>query len=65
MIGRVMTFLELGPGRDFVLLALPKTASTTLERTLAPYATEVVDSPPGRKHLPAPGFVPTRAHELA
>jgi hypothetical protein len=65
MIGRVMTFLELGPGRDFVLLALPKTASTTLERTLAPYATEVVDSPPGRKHLPARGFVHTRARELA
>ena len=36
-----MTFLELGPGRDFVLLALPKTASTALERTLSPYATEV------------------------
>ena len=61
----VMTFLELGPGRDFVLLALPKTASTALERTLAPYATEVVSAPPGRKHLPARGFVHTRAHELA
>lgn len=65
MIGRVMTFLELGPGRDFVLLALPKTASTTLERALSPYATEVVSSPPGRKHLPARGFVHTVAHELA
>jgi hypothetical protein len=65
MIGRVMTFLELGPGRDFVLLALPKTASTALERTLSPYATEVVSSPPGRKHLPARGFVHTRAPELA
>lgn len=62
---RVMTFLELGPGRDFVLLALPKTASTTLERTLAPYATEVVSAPPGRKHLPARGFVHTRAAGLA
>lgn len=62
---RVMTFLGLGPGRDFVLLALPKTASTTLERTLSPYATEVVSSPPGRKHLPARGFVHTRSHELA
>jgi hypothetical protein len=61
----VMTFLELGPGRDFVLLALPKTASTALERTLAPYATEVVSAPPGRKHLPARGFVHTTAHELA
>jgi len=65
MIGRVMTFLDLGPGRDFVLLAMPKTASTSLERTLAPYATEVVGSPPGQKHLPARGFVHTRAPELA
>ncbi len=60
-----MTFLELGPGRDFVLLALPKTASTALERTLSPYATEAVSAPPGRKHLPARGFVHTKAHELA
>src|SRR5688572_14309395 len=62
---RVMTFLGRGPGRDFVLLALPKTASTSLERTLSPYATEVVSSPPARKHLPARGFVHTKAHELA
>lgn len=62
---RVMTFLGLGPGRDFVLLALPKTASTSLELTLSPYATEVVSSPPARKHLPARGFVHTTAHELA
>lgn len=62
---RVMTFLGRGPGHDFVLLALPKTASTSLERTLSPYATEVVSSPPGRKHLPARGFVHTKAHELA
>ena len=61
----VMTFLGRGPGRDFVLLALPKTASTSLERTLSPYATEVVSSPPARKHLPARGFVHTKAHELA
>ena len=60
-----MTFLELGPGRDFVLLAMPKTASTSLERALAPYATEVVGSPPGQKHLPARGFVHTRAPVLA
>jgi hypothetical protein len=60
-----MTFLGLGPGRDFVLLALPKTASTALERTLSPYATESVSAPPGRKHLPARGFVHTKAHELA
>lgn len=62
---RVMTFLGRGPGHDFVLLALPKTASTALERTLSPYATEVVSAPPGRKHLPARGFVHTVAHELA
>ena len=60
-----MTFLGLGPGRDFVLLALPKTASTALERTLAPYATEVVGSPPAQKHLPARGFVHTRMDGLA
>lgn len=60
-----MTFLDLGPGRDFVLLALPKTASTSLEQALAPYATEVVGSPPGQKHLPARGFVHTRARGLA
>jgi hypothetical protein len=62
---RVMTFLARGPGLDFVLLALPKTASTSLERSLSPYATEVVGSPPARKHLPARGFVHTKAHELA
>jgi hypothetical protein len=61
----VMTFFDRGPGRDFVLLALPKTASTTLERTLAPYATEVVSSPPARKHLPARGFVHTVSKDLA
>ena len=32
MIGRVMTFLGLGPGRDFVLLALPKTASGKIRK---------------------------------
>ncbi|QBX57179.1 hypothetical protein EXE58_18260 [Nocardioides seonyuensis] len=53
----MMTFLQHG----FVLLALPKTASTTLEGALAPYASLVVSSPPGRKHLPARGFL----HELA
>ncbi len=62
---RVMTFLGRGPGHDFVLLALPKTASTSLERTLSPYATEVVSAPPHRKHLPARGFVHTVAHDLA
>ncbi len=57
----VMTFLEQG----FILLALPKTASTSLERTLAPYADEVISSPPARKHLPARGFIHTMAHDLA
>ena len=56
-----MTFLEQG----FVLLALPKTASTSLERTLSPYATEVVGSPPARKHMPARGFLLTVAPGLA
>ena len=41
-----MTFLGLGPGRDFVLLALPKTASTALERTLLLRAARVVVEPP-------------------
>ena len=56
-----MTFLEHG----FVLLALPKTASTSLERTLSPYATDVISSPPARKHIPARGFVLTMAPGLA
>ena len=60
-----MTFLGRGPGRDFVLLALPKTASTSLERTLSPYATEVVGGPPARKHMPARGFLLTMAPGLA
>lgn len=47
-----MTF----PDHGFVLLALPKTASTTLERALAPYAALAITSPPARKHLPARGF---------
>lgn len=53
IIAAVMTF----PQHGFVLLALPKTASTTLEGALAPYASLVVSSPPGRKHIPARGFV--------
>jgi hypothetical protein len=48
-----------------VLLALPKTASTSLERTLSPYATAVISSPPARKHIPARGFVLTMAPGLA
>ena len=60
-----MTFLGRGPGLDFVLLALPKTASTSLERTLSPYASEVFGSPPARKHVPARGFLLTMAPGLA
>jgi hypothetical protein len=44
------------PSLGFVLLAMPKTASTTLEHTLAPYASLVVSSPPGRKHVGVRGF---------
>jgi hypothetical protein len=43
-----MTF----PDHGFVLLALPKTGSTTLERTLAPYASLVISSPPARPVAP-------------
>ena len=56
-----MTFLEQG----FVLLALPKTASTSLERTLSPYATDVIGGTPARKHMPARGFLLTVAPGLA
>jgi len=56
-----MTFLEQG----FVLLALPKTASTSLERTLSPYATDVIAGTPARKHMPARGFLLTVAPGLA
>lgn len=48
----MMTF----PAHGFVLLALPKTASTTLERALAPHAALVITAPPARKHLPVRGF---------
>jgi hypothetical protein len=44
------------PDHGFVLLALPKTGSTTLERTLAPYASLVISRPPGMKHVGARGF---------
>ena len=56
-----MTFLE----QSFVLLALPKTASTSLERTLSPYATDVIAGTPARKHMPARGFLLTVAPGLA
>ena len=61
IIGTVMAFTEHG----FVLLALPKCASTTLEQALAPYASLVVDSPPARKHVGVSGFARTVAPVLA
>ena len=39
------------PRHGFVLLAMPKCASTSLESALAPYADLVIDRPPGLKHL--------------
>ncbi|WP_157953126.1 hypothetical protein [Nocardioides allogilvus] len=53
------------PDYGFVLLALSKTASTSLERTLAPYASLVISSPPGMKHLGASGFERKIAPRLA
>jgi len=53
------------PDHSFVLLALSKTASTTLERALAPYASWVISSPPGMKHLGAQGFERKIAPQLA
>ncbi len=53
------------PDHGFVLLALPKTASTTLERALAPYASLVIGGPPGMKHVGARGFERTIAPRLA
>lgn len=53
------------PDHGFVLLALPKTASTTLERALAPDASLVISGPPGMKHLGARGFERQIAPRLA
>jgi len=44
------------PDHGFVLLLLPKTASTTLERTLTPHASKVLRTAPGVKHVQAAGF---------
>lgn len=53
------------PDYGFVLLALSKTASTSLERTLSPYASVVISSPPGMKHLGVSGFERQIAPRLA
>lgn len=44
------------PEHGFVLLAMPKCASTSIETALAPYASLVIDKPPSRKHLGCAGF---------
>ncbi len=44
------------PAHGFVLLAMPKCASTSIESALAPYASLVIDHPPSRKHLGSSGF---------
>ncbi|UUZ59278.1 sulfotransferase family protein [Nocardioides sp. B-3] len=44
------------PVHGFVLLAMPKCASTSIESALAPYASLVIDRPPSRKHLGCAGF---------
>ncbi|QIK76684.1 hypothetical protein [Nocardioides piscis] len=57
----MMAFTE----HDFVLLAMPKCASTAIESALAPYASLVVDRPPSRKHLGCSGFTRRIAPDLA
>ena len=52
------------PAHGFVLLAMPKCASTSIESALAPYASLVIDRPPSRKHLGCAGFVKRVAPEL-
>jgi hypothetical protein len=44
------------PAHGFVLLAMPKCASTSIEAALSPYASLVIDKPPSRKHLGCSGF---------
>lgn len=51
--------------RGFVVLALPKCASTALEAALGPHADFVIDSPPSRKHLGVKGFTKRIEPELA
>ena len=53
------------PAHGFVLLAMPKCASTSIESALAPYASIVIDKPPSRKHLGCSGFAKRIAPGLA
>lgn len=40
----------------FVLLAVPKTGTTALERALLPHASAAILDPPGQKHVSAMGY---------
>jgi hypothetical protein len=53
------------PAHGFVLLAMPKSASTSIESALAPYASLVIDRPPSRKHLGCAGFTKRIEPDLA
>lgn len=53
------------PAHGFVLLAMPKCASTSIESALSPYASLVIDKPPSRKHLGCAGFTKRVAPGLA
>lgn len=53
------------PAHGFVLLAMPKCASTSIESALSPYASLVIDKPPSRKHLGCSGFTKRVAPGLA
>lgn len=53
------------PAHGFVLLAMPKCASTSVESALGPYASLVIDRPPSRKHLGCAGFAKRVAPGLA
>ncbi|HXH78531.1 hypothetical protein [Nocardioides sp.] len=53
------------PAHGFVLLAMPKCASTSIESALSPYASLVIDRPPSRKHLGCTGFAKRVAPGLA
>jgi hypothetical protein len=53
------------PAHGFVLLAMPKCASTSIESALAPYASLIIDRPPSRKHLGCAGFTKRIAPGLA
>ncbi len=53
------------PAHHFVLLAMPKCASTSIESALAPYASLVINRPPSRKHLGCAGFARRVEPDLA